>query len=54
MPIVFGDVCLFSVVFFFFSIYFMSYILFCSSTTRREEIDIERKRVAKIQELKLL
>ena len=53
MPIVFGDVFLFSVVF-FFSIYFMSYILFCSSTTRREEIDIERKRVAKIQELKLL
>ena len=52
MPIVFGDVFFFSVV--FFSIYFMSYILFCSSMTRREEIDIEQKRVAKIQELKLL
>ena len=52
MAIVFGDVFLFSVV--FFSIYFMSYILFCSSMTSREEIDIEWKRVAKIQELKLL
>ena len=48
MPIVFGDVFLFS----FFPYLFMSHILFCSSTTRREEIDIERKRMAKIQELK--
>ena len=54
MPIVFGDLFLFFVVFCFFSICFMRYILFCSSTTRREEIDVERKRVAKIKELKLL
>ena len=33
MPIVLGDVFLFSVVF-LFSIYFMSYILFCSSKRR--------------------
>ena len=53
MPIVFGGVFLFSVLF-FFPYLFMSHILFCSLTTRREEIDIEQKRMAKIQELKLL
>ena len=52
MPIVFGDLFLFCFV--FFSFYLMTYILLCSLTTRREEIDRERKRLSNIQELKLL
>ena len=51
MPIVFGDLFLFC---FVFSFYLMTYILLCSLTTRREEIDRERKRLSNIQELKLL
>ena len=54
MPIVFGDLFLFCFVLFCFSFYLMTYILLCSLTTRREEIDRERKRLSNIQELKLL
>ena len=52
MRILFGDLFCFLVFFLFFFV--MSYILHCSSTTRREEIDKEQKRLSNIQELKLL
>ena len=49
MPILFSDLFCFLLYFFL-----MSYILHCSSTTRREKIDREPKRLSNIQELKLL
>ena len=38
----------------FWFLFFHDFILFCSSTTRREEIDRVRKRMFDIQELGLL
>ena len=53
MPIVLRDLFLFCFVFSFYLITYI-YILLCSLTTRREEIDREWKRLSNIQELKLL